>query len=256
MGNIIDSSKKVLFPFTILFSNALCAQIELPAPLPSDQVVAYEGYTISYNEKHEQASWVAYELTASEVGGTVPRRDDFRPDKEIKTGTAYLVDYKGSGYDRGHLAPAADMKWSSIAMSESFYMSNMSPQTPSFNRGIWKKLENQVRMWALDCGSVYIVTAGVLSEDLPKIGVNDVSVPSHYYKVILDYTEPELKGIGFVIPNQKSSQPIESFAVSIDHVEQTTGIDFFYTVPDEVENEFEASVDLDKWGFKPHREEN
>ena len=244
---------KILLPLIPLIT-ILQGQIELPKSLPSEQIVFHNGFTLSYNENHEQSNWVAYELTSTEVEGTVPRMDDFRPDEKIKSGTATVIDYKGSGYDRGHLAPAADMKWSSTAMSESFYMSNMSPQTPGFNRGIWKNLENQVRIWALDCGSVYVVTAGVLSEDLPRIGINDVSVPSYYYKVILDYTEPELKGIGFVMPNQKSSQPIESFAVPIDHVEKTTGIDFFYTVPDEVENELEASIDLEKWGFKPHRD--
>jgi|TARA_B100000315_G_C14560847_1_gene580520 endonuclease G len=234
----------------------LTGQIELPRTNSVDTIIQHVGYSLLYDETHEQAKWVAYELTSTETQGKIKRSNYFQSDPLVESKSASSEDYKSSGYDRGHLAPAADMKWSSTAMSESFYMSNMCPQTPSFNRGIWKRLENQVRMWALECGSVFIVTAGVLSEDLPKIGVNDVSVPSYYYKVILDYTEPELKGIGFIIPNQKSSQPIESFAVSIDHVEQTTGIDFFYTVPDEVENELEASVDLDKWGFKPHGKEN
>ena len=112
-------------------------------------------------------SVVAYELTAQEVQGIVSRSDDFRADPEIITGSAALVDYRGSGYDRGHLAPAADMKWSEEAMSESFYMSNMSPQAPGFNRGIWKSLESRVRSWAVENGTVYVVTGGILSPGLP-----------------------------------------------------------------------------------------
>ena len=124
----------------IYISHQAIAQIANPKPIIGEQIVNHLGYSLSYNEKNEQASWVAYELTADQVRGTVKRKDSFRSDPLIKTGSASLSDYKGSGYDRGHLAPAADMKWSTTAMSESFFMSNMSPQLPGFNRGIWKKL--------------------------------------------------------------------------------------------------------------------
>jgi len=246
--------KKALYLLIVLF---LCpsigtGQIELPEPLPSEQIVYHQAYTLSYNEIHEQASWVAYELTASEVRGTAKRKDNFKPDFKVITGSASLADYKGSGYDRGHLAPAADMKWSSAIMSESFFMSNMSPQTPGFNRGIWKRLEAQVRGWAVENRSIYVATAGVLKGNLPTIGRNGVSIPRYYYKVILDYNEPELKGIGFLMANQKLSGSLESFAVSIDKVEQATGINFFHSLPDEIENEIEANLDLRKWDFKPY----
>ena len=247
--------KKILYLSIVLI---LCqsrgiGQIELPKPLPSEQVVSHQAYSLSYNEQHEQASWVAYELTASEVRGTTKRKDSFRPDSKVITGSASLADYKGSGYDRGHLAPAADMKWSSSTMSESFFMSNMSPQEPGFNRGIWKRLEAQVRAWAINNQSVYVATAGVLKGNLPTIGRNGVSIPNYYYKVILDYNGPELKGIGFLIPNRKASSSLESFAVSIDKVEQATGINFFHSLPDEIENTIEASLDLTLWSFKPYR---
>jgi len=134
-------------------------------------------------------------------------------------------------------------------MSESYYMSNMSPQKPSFNRGIWKRLEEQVRRWTVDNKSVYVVTAGVLIPGLSKIGPNQVSVPKMFYKVILDYQEPELKGIGFILPNKGSKEPLQNYAVTIDKVESVTGIDFFYTLPDEVEEEIESKVDLSRWDF-------
>ena len=224
------------------------AQIEIPSG-PEGQIVSYVGYTLSYNEEHEQANWVAYELTAQEVQGIVSRSDDFRADPEIRTGSATLVDYRGSGYDRGHLAPAADMKWSEEAMSESFYMSNMSPQVSGFNRGIWKSLENRVRSWAVENTAVYVVTGGILSSGLPTIGPDSVSVPEYFYKVILDYQEPELKGIGFILSNQGSKSSLKTYAVSIDSVEQRTGIDFFPSLPDDMEERLESSIDLTLWGF-------
>ena len=178
------------------------------------------------------------------------RTNDFRIDYKVKTGSASLSDYKGSGYDRGHLAPAGDMKWSSTAMSESFFMSNMSPQHPSFNRGIWKKLESTVRNWAVDNGMIYIVTGPILTGNYKTIGHNDVSVPDYYYKVILDYSEPEIKGIGFILSNQKSKSSLQSFAVTIDEVERKTGIDFYHALPDGIEEQIESTIDINKWSFK------
>lgn len=178
------------------------------------------------------------------------RTDDFREDYKVKTGSASQSDYKGSGYDRGHLAPAADFKWSSTAMSESFYMSNMSPQHPSFNRGIWKKLEGSVRNWADDNGEIYVVTGPILSGSFSTVGSNQVSIPNYYYKVILDYKEPEIKGIGFILPNQKLNSSLQSYAVTIDEVERRTGIDFYHSLPDEMENQIESTIDVNKWSFR------
>jgi len=193
---------------------------------------------------------VAYRLTSGHTSGTVDRTNDFREDYKVKTGSASLSDYKGSGYDRGHLAPAADFKWSSTAMSESFFMSNMSPQKPGFNRGIWKKLESNVRNWASDNGEIYVVTGPILTGSYSSIGSNQVSIPDYYYKVILDYKEPEIKGIGFILPHQKSSSSLQSFAVTIDEVERRTGIDFYHELPDEIEEQIESNIDISKWSFK------
>ena len=231
----------------ILFLNLIYSQDLKPKPIPGEQLVNHLGYSLSYNEHHEQANWVFYELTDNEVLGSVKRKDQFRSDPNVKTGSASLSDYKGSGFDRGHLVPAADMKWSAKSMSESFFMSNMSPQTPSFNRGIWKKLESKVREWAKENKSIYIVTGGVLKGSLNTIGKNKVSVPKYYYKVILDYKKPEIKGIGFILPNVKGNKSIDSYKVSIDEVEKFTGIDFFYLLPDSIEEKIESSKDFYKW---------
>lgn len=224
-------------------------QMQLPYSVSQTNIITHLGYTLSYNEQHEQANWVAYELNASETTKATERSNDFRPDEAVRTGSTNNNDYQGSGYDRGHLAPAADMSWSLQAMNESFFYSNMSPQVPSFNRGIWKKLEERVRCWAVDNQSVYVVTGPVLENNLPVIGPNKVSVPRNYYKVILDYTQPELKGIGFILPNASSTLPLQHFAVSIDSVEQVTGIDFFPALPDKQERDIEKKICITAWSW-------
>ncbi|MFZ9657177.1 MAG: DNA/RNA non-specific endonuclease, partial [Crocinitomicaceae bacterium] len=151
-----------------------------PSLHPGEIILSHTAYSFSYNEEHEQANWVAYLLTKTHLGSGVERSDRFMEDPIVSTGTATNADYAKSGYDRGHLAPAADMSWSETVMQESFYYSNMSPQLPGFNRGIWKRLEEQVRTWAEFYDSIYVVTGPVLSPELPKIGPNQVSVPKYY----------------------------------------------------------------------------
>lgn len=223
--------------------------LEIPTLHKQDVIIKHLAYTLSYNEQHEQANWVAYQLTADETKKKVSRSNDFEPDLSISTGSANGDDYKGSGYDRGHLAPAADMGWSEQAMHESFYYSNMSPQVPGFNRGIWKYLEEQVRQWAIDNQSVYVVTGPILSKDLITIGANKVSIPKYYYKVLLDYTQPSLKGIAFIMPNASSDLSLKTFAVSIDSVEKVTGLDFFPELPDSEEASIEKSLCVDCWSW-------
>ena len=143
------------------------------------------------------------------------------------------------------------MAWSKEAMKESFYMSNISPQYYSFNRGAWKKLETLVRGWAIEYESLYIVTSGVLEEGLPQIGVeNSVSIPNKFYKVVLDYRGPDFKAIGFIMPNKKISNPLEEYVCTIDHVETVTGINFFHQLEDKIENHLESNLDLSLWKWE------
>ncbi|RKX90445.1 MAG: DNA/RNA non-specific endonuclease [Spirochaetes bacterium] len=224
--------------------------LEIPAVTNPEAVIEHTNYTLQYDERYEQADWVAYELTASEVEGTVKRGNHFREDPYVVTGSAELSDYKKSGFDRGHLAPAGDMKFSGSAMDESFYLSNMSPQRPGFNRGIWKELEEMVRTWAEENGSLYVVTGPVLNKPYYQtIGENKVAVPEFYYKVLLDYKEPEIKGIGFILPNKKCDDGVENYAVTIDKVEEVTGIDFFPKLPDAEEEKIESESELSLWNL-------
>jgi endonuclease G len=223
--------------------------LELPHSKSQENILHHTGYTLSYNLSHKQANWVAYELTAEETKSVFARKNNFIPDPLLKSGSASNADYQGSDYDRGHLAPAADMGYSNQTMVESFYLSNMSPQTRGFNRGIWKKLEEQVRQWAIENKAVYIVTGGVLTSGLPTLGGNRISIPQYFYKVILDYTEPEIKGIGFIMPNKESKETLKDLAITIDSVEKVTGIDFFYQLPDSQENLIESKKDVTKWSW-------
>ena len=224
--------------------------LELPANPDGLPITRHTGFSLLYDEDHEQPVWVAYHLTQEELYGTDKRKDNFRSDPSIATESAALSDYRSSGYDRGHLIPAADLSWSEEAMSDSFFLSNMSPQEPQFNRGIWSSLEATVRNFADTEGEVYVVTGPILTDGPYKtIGKNKVSIPNYYYKVILDYAQPDFKAIGFVLPNEGSSERLESFATTVKEVEQLTNLDFFHLLPDELENELESSFSVADWQF-------
>jgi endonuclease G len=224
--------------------------LEYPAVLPNEKIISHSGYSLVYSEEHEQAKWIAYELTKEETNSLFERTDKFLVDPMVSTGTAENADYANSGYDKGHLAPAADMGWSAVTMKESFYLSNMSPQLPGFNRGVWKRLEELMRSWAINNSAIYIVTGPVLTSGLPTIGSNRVSIPNYYYKVILDYTQPEIKAMGFILPNTSSSSALTSFVVSIDEVEKATGLDFFPALPDDQETTLEKERCTTCWHWQ------
>jgi endonuclease G len=220
-------------------------------PGPADTIIDREGYALGYIEYHEQPAWVIYHMTYDEATTKVTsRNDNFREDPEIPSGSATLADYRGSGYDRGHLAPAADMAFSIKTMDESFYMSNMSPQKGEFNRGIWKDLEAQVRSFAISEKGIFVVTGPILPKTKTiTIGANKVTVPDVYYKVVYDRTPPE-KMIGFILPNAGSSKQLQDFAVTVDAVEAATGLDFFNLLPQPQQEQLESSIDINAWNWQ------
>lgn len=221
------------------------------------QVIVHKYYALSYSEEHEQPEWVAYKLTESNLRKPrVKREKRFRQDDLIHTLSAKHNDYSHSGYTRGHLAPAGDMAFSKDAMRESFYMSNMSPQLKEFNGGIWRELEENVRNWAYDNDELYIVTGPILTKGhiIKTIGYNEVSVPDQFYKIILDLKMPEQKAIAFLMPNKKSVAPIKEYVVSIDDIEDLTGINFFADfLTEEQETELEKMTNASKWKFDPKK---
>ena len=241
---------------------ALPAGLEKPVCAASDnaadhQLRNFEHYSLCYRESYEQAEWSAYCLTEEELVKNAKRSDDFRSDPEITTGSATPADYKKSGYDRGHLSPAADFAFDEKAMSETFYMSNMSPQKGNLNRGLWKDLESKVREWAEIFGRVYVVSGPILEKpaaEYQSIGENQVAVPEFYYKVLLiplyedekDKASPEdaqnIMMMAFIFPNEKCEGTLDDYAVTVDEVESRTGLDFFAPLPDSIENEMEGKV--------------
>lgn len=240
----------IIFLFFFLFGQLAFSQTFNFLPTSEGgQIIKREQYTLSYKSEHKQAEWVAYELTRKELEGTYSRSDDFRPDPAVKTGSASLDDYKGCGYDRGHLIPAGDCSYSASVMSESFYLSNMSPQDPSFNRGIWRQLEDQVRMWAAEYGAIYVVTAGVLGKTQGWVGENKVTIPQYFYKVVMDPVSRENKMIALLLPNKKGESTLQTYVVPVDSIELLTGIDFFPALPDNLEEKLEAAANPGVWSW-------
>lgn len=206
--------------------------------------VKHTYYKLSYSEKHEQAEWVAYRLKPKYLIKNTERKDNFKSDPLVKTGSAELSDYRNSGYDRGHLLPSADMVFSEQANSETFYLSNMSPQEASFNRGVWKQLEEQVRDYVMERGELFIITGPILTDSLKEIGENGVDVPDFYYKIVADIDSSNIKSVAYLLKNEKSNGELEEFIVSIDSIETMTHIDFFVDFPDSLEAIFEAKKSL------------
>lgn len=214
-------------------------------PKSEGEIVKHTYYTLAYSEENEQAYWVYYQLTPDLINGSQTRTDDFRADPAVTTGSATLEDYKSSGYDRGHLCPAADMTLNKTSMSETFYLSNMSPQMPGFNRGKWSAVEDQVRTWALAFDGLDVVTGPIFKDNIGTIGVDKVTVPGYYYKVL--YSESKKIMLGLILPNASSSKSLEQFVVPVDQIEQQTGVDFFPGLEDKLENQLEGSVSLVGW---------
>ena len=207
----------------------------------------YKGMDISFNPRYHIPNWVSWELTADETEGDVARTNKFYADPDVE-GCAETWDYSYSGYDRGHMAPAGDMKWDKDAMAETFYMTNICPQVKSLNTGTWKRLEEKCRTWAQIEGSLYIVCGPVIDgEPVEYIGDSRVYVPKKFFKVILSPYSTPAKGIGFIIPNGKVKGGMQECAVPIDSVEAVTGHDFFASLPDEIENEVESQCNFHYW---------
>ena len=213
-------------------------------------IVAHDAYTLSYSEKHEQAEWVAYELKKSDLSNNNFERPYFNEDKSVKTRSADWRNYKNSSYDRGHLCPAGDRRYSYEAYNETFLTSNISPQDREFNAGIWNRLEQKVRFWADKYDGVYVVTGGILKGNMATIGYENVSVPNEFYKIVVDISDGKHKAIAFIIPNKPSGKSFYEYVVSIDEIEAKTGIDFFPNLPDSIEDKMEGMIDLKAWGRK------
>ncbi len=224
--------------------------VDMPPSIPS-QIITYDGFTISFNHEQHIPNWAAWELTADEAKGEEPRSNKFWQDLTV-IGCATPDDYKHSGYDRGHMAPAGDMKWNAEAMRQSFSMTNICPQAKQLNTGAWNKLESKCRQRAIADSVVVIICGPVPSPmHMIHIGSTGVTVPESFFKVILSpYTNPP-RGIGFIMPNGKVKGGMQACAMSIDEVESATGYDFFSAVPDDIEQMVESTANFHRWSIIP-----
>lgn len=216
--------------------------------------LGYANFTVSYAERYKQAEWVAYEIFGANLEKEEFRRPPkFKSDPRIeKDKVVRHKDYSATGFDRGHLCSAADMAWSRDAIDETFYTTNISPQEPKFNRGIWKYLESNVRGWAAQLGHLYVVTGPVLTKRAKKRFPKDknyIAVPRQYYKVVLDYSTDRPEAIAFLMDNKDTKERIDNFVVTIDEVEELTGLDFFAEMEDDLENKAEANYNLSHWSL-------
>ena len=217
------------------------------APGLTTNLIHYRGFDVNFNAKEHIPNWVAWELTAEKAQGTIKRTDNFMADTHVK-GSATPTDYKYSSWDRGHMAPAGDMKWNRQAMDESFYMTNMVPQFADLNRGSWNKLEQKCRDWAIADSAIYIVCGPVPGETpIAHIGASSVTVPARLFKVIISPFATPARGIGFIFNNDENPGGMQQCAVSIDSVESLTGHDFFSALPDDIENEIESQCNFNQW---------
>lgn len=225
-----------------------------PTQFVGNQKIRHQYYSISYSTQHKNPEWVAYELRGNRLNTkNAVERENFVSDPKTEAEVS-TSDFINSGYDRGHLVPAFDMNFNQKAMREACYLTNVSPQVPEFNRGIWKKLETKVRNWAKANKRLYVVTGPILrhnAKDAPRLKdqEDNPTIPRGFYKVILDYDAPEKKGIGFLFKNKDIDQPIENFVVSIDRVEAYTNLDFFPQLTANEQQELEAIVNPAAWGF-------
>jgi endonuclease G len=230
-------------------------------PSSDGELVKHSALALSYSEEHEMARWVAHIILDDVAEGRTSRTNDFRIDEMVSSGSSEEADYflkskdnageweyDGYGYDRGHLAPSADFRWSQQALSESYFYSNMTPQHPDFNRAAWAELESYIREYAIENKvDLYVVTGPVLNDDLPKVeqSINGMSLPEYHYKVALDLKNGP--AIGFLMPNELCEKPIEAYSLSVNEIEKITGLDFFSGIPDEIEEKIESNSDYLAW---------
>lgn len=225
----------------------------LPAISKSDEVVKHKNFTLRYEEKYEIPAWVVHKLRGDFTKGRANRgNNQFIPDKKVDGNSALSTDYSNSGYDRGHMVPAGDFKCCQDLMNETFYMSNICPQVPDFNRGIWENIESRIRGWAVRDEELFVVTGPVLTKGMKTIGrYNNVAVPESFYKIVLYYeasNPKKARAIAFLLPNEALfGKRMNSYVVPIDEVERVTGLDFFAKLPDEIERKLEANSDWGAW---------
>lgn len=233
--------------------------MEIPAFISGEKVITYTPssddsepyYTVSYDVAHRIPRWVAYELTADESRGSAQRNDKrFRQDGNVSYRQADDSDYRGSGWTRGHMAPAGDFKWSDEGMRETFYYTNCCPQSETLNNGDWEYLESKVRELARRYGRAWVVTGPVIGDNVNGAIGKGVTVPDSFFKAILINDNGRYKAIAFIMDNDDLRHYLKDCVVSVNDLEMLLGVDFFPTLSDDIEEKAESLSDLREFGLR------
>jgi len=238
-------------------------EIGIPLSQSPLDIAEHSAMIIGFNCDLKLAAWSFHVLSPDVLVGGVSRTNDFRKDSLIECGDGVEQDYftkklqddgtykfENFGFDRGHLAPSADFRWSQKALSESYFYSNMTPQAPGFNRESWAEVEDLMRrIMANNPRTYYIVTGPILDENLPKVvkGTNKLPIPAFHYKIIADVNAENPKGMAFLMPNKKCDMPPSAYVVSIDSIEKLTGLDFFSKIDGTNAQKIESKADFSLW---------
>lgn len=223
--------------------------LEIPVYKPTTQssIIAHTAYTLSYSLENKNPNWVAYELIKDELKGNEKRYNRFIKDPKLTGESASNNSYKKSGYDKGHMAPAGDMKWDKEVMKESFHLTNISPQTPSLNRGAWKTLEEEIRKWTYRDSALVVICGPIYSNPTAELK-DGVKIPSSFYKIIAAPYIENPRAIAFIMPNTQSvDNDITKYVVSVDSVERLLNMDVLSKLPDTIENQIEKTSNYAQW---------
>lgn len=226
--------------------------LEIPAVSSSDEIIRHDAYVISYDSARRIPEWVAYELTSEETGGEEERNSRmFSMDPDYHGTQAMREDYSNSGWTKGHMAPAADFRWSPEVMDQTFYLTNVCPQDETLNANDWEYLERQVRRWAKEYGRVWVVTGPIVGNNgYGCIGERNVVIPDAFFKAVLACKGDNCTAIAFVMGNDDKRYFLADCAISIDDLERRTGLDFFPALDDAMETEAEKTFRLSDWGIR------
>ena len=232
-----------------LFSKPQTTDLLLPPDRDREQTIHHKSYSLSYNSSYVLSSWVAYKVTKTQVNKFEKVRDKYRADPMIHTRSADKKDYKTGGYIMAQLANYLDLQYIPEGEEESFYMSNIVPMKQAFYNYIWVKTEELIRLWNAGTDGLYIVCGPILTDTpFQAFGDNKISIPKRFYKVV--YDPKNQKAIGFIFINGTASGKLKSYAMSVDDVEKATGIDFFHTLENDLENKIESEFNVNDWNFE------
>lgn len=219
--------------------------VELPATVPDEDIVRHLGYTAGYNHTTLCPDWVAWELTAEEADGQNDGQFSFSRDPDVRFPKASREDYSHTGWDKGHMAPRADMRWSCQALEESYYFTNICPQDHTMNSQAWRKIEEMTRRVATHYGRVWVVCGPVFADtgSVATLGPAGVWVPSAFFKALaVSISDSTYATVAFLVENNAQTYSPRHYAVSVDSVESVVGRDLFCQLPESAEAAFDWNV--------------